>query len=394
MRVCHVVYGYFPFDPRVRREVDTLRRQGHKIDVISMREPGESIRETLAGVRVHRIPFEVIRGGSLRYLFQYVVFFLAASSLLLKLHWRHRFQLVHVHSLPDFQVFGALPEKLAGVRVLLDLHEAMPEILSARMRLPSSSFRVRLATALERASCAFADHVFVVNETIRSLLIGRGADGSKISVVMNSPDRGDLRPGDPGKLRADLGLAGQRAVVYVGGINAERDLGLLVQAVARLRSTHHLRLAIFGYGDPAYREILEAIARREGMGGEFILGPRLPPEEVFSYISLSEVGPVTYERNPLTELAVPNKVFEYAAAGKPLVIANLEALRSLFGDSALYYEPGNAADLARQIRRLLDEEGLGERMRLRATLVLDACAWEVMGERIAAAYAKLGEMGG
>ena len=394
MRACHVVYGYFPFDPRVRREVDTLVRLGHEIDVIAMREPGEAIHETTGKVRVHRVPFEVVRGGKLRYLFQYAVFFMAASALLVRLHRQRRFHIVHVHSLPDFQVFGALPQKLGGARIVLDLHEAMPEILAARMGASSSGGWVRLAKAMERASCAVADRVVTVNESIRALLVSRGVKEAKISVVMNSPDPTLLRVKGGDDLRRAIGLSSEKAIVYVGGINAERHLELLIRAVARLRYTLPLDLVIFGYGDPAYRRVLEDVARKEGLASGFHLGPRLPPEDVFSYVSLSDIGPITYERNPLTELAVPNKVFEYAAANKPLIIANLKALRGLFEGAALFYEPGDADYLARQIRRVLEENGLSETLVRNASRVFEACRWEVMASRLAQLYSDVATTGG
>src|SRR2546427_486022 len=156
MRACHIVYGYFPFDPRVRREAEPLR--------------------------------------------------------------------------------------LMGTRVILDLHEAMPEILAARFNLSLRSLAVRLARVLEWLSCAFADAVVAQNETIRDLLAARGVKASKLVVVMNSPDPSKLLPERADRLRAELGISKNPAIVYVGGINPERDLGLLVLAVARLRASYPINL--------------------------------------------------------------------------------------------------------------------------------------------------------
>ena len=385
MRACHVVYSYFPFDPRVRREVETLHRFEYELDVIAMQEPGEPRVETVLGARVHRIPFAVVRGGKVRYAFQYLVFLLAAAALLLVLHIRRRYDIVHVHSLPDFQVFAALPERILGARVVLDLHEAMPEIFAARFRLAEEGLWTALARAAEWMSCAFADRVIVVNDVIRSLLVGRGVDPRKLVVVMNSPDihegmgRGLATPSVP-----NLGR-GPR-IVYVGGINPERDLEVLIRAAARLHRSDGVSLVIIGYGDSDYAERLRALARSEGMGDAFRLLPRVDQNQVLAYLSQSDVGPVTYQRNPITELAVPNKVFEYAAVGKPLVIANLRALRGLFGEAALYYTAGNAEELASRIAELLRDERLRRGLAERAREVLDRCNWAIMTERLRRLY--------
>jgi len=394
MKACHLVYSYFPFDPRVRKEVDTLRKLGHSIDVIATRDAREPREETIRGVPVRRVPVPVVRGGKARYGFQYALFFLLASALLLSLHLRRRYEIVHVHSLPDFQVFGALPAKLLGARVVLDLHEALPEIVAARFRLSMSSPLVRIAQALEWMSCAVADTVLVVNDVIRDRIIGRGVDPAKVTVVMNTPDPDLFVLRDTDRRRSELGLANQKAIVYVGGINQERDLALLVRAAARVRKSCDLKLFIFGYGSSVYRNQLTEIAKQEGFDGHFLLGPQIPAEDVFSYISLSEVGPVTYERNPLTEVAVPNKVFEYAAAHKPLVIADLPALRSVFGDTALYYVPGDVDDLARKIESLFADPALGARLAKQADGVLNGCSWTVMSDRLQRIYANSGAAGG
>ncbi len=394
MRACHIVYGYFPFDPRVRREVETLRGHGHEVDVIALQEPGDAREESILGFHVYRVPLPIVRGGFARYAYQYLTFLLASTVLLLLLRARHPYRVVHIHSLPDFQVFCAAPLRLLGARVILDLHEAMPEILAARFNLSLCSLPVRMARVFEWISCAFADAVVAQNETMRDLLVARGVEDSKLVVVMNSPDPSKLVPERDGRLRAELGLSEHPAIVYVGGINQERDLGLLVRAVARLRVRYPIKLLIFGYGDDSYRHQLLELADREGLKTAFVLGPRLPQEQVFAHLSLSEIGPITYERNALTELTVPNKVFEYAAAKKPLLIADLKTLRNLFEGAALFYRPGDVEDLVRQAESLLNDPELGRALVSRAERVLENCSWHIMADRLRAVYERLSGAGG
>ena len=144
MRICHVAYAYFPADPRVRREVDALRGAGYDVEVICLRGENEASVETVHGTRITRIPLRARRGGRIRYAFQYALFFILSSVELLRLHRLRTFQVVHVHSLPDFQVFCSLPLKMRGVRVILDLHEALPEIVAARFRPGVGSVLIRL----------------------------------------------------------------------------------------------------------------------------------------------------------------------------------------------------------------------------------------------------------
>ncbi|HVG36770.1 MAG TPA: glycosyltransferase, partial [Thermoplasmata archaeon] len=134
--------------------------------MICLRGENEVGVESIGGTRVTRIPLRARRGGRLRYVFQYAVFFALSSLELFRIHRRNPLQIVHVHSLPDFQVFCAILLKLRGVRVILDLHEALPEIVAARFRPGIGRLLVRLARAAERFSVLFADQVITVNDTI------------------------------------------------------------------------------------------------------------------------------------------------------------------------------------------------------------------------------------
>ncbi len=393
IRVVHVVYSSYPFDPRVRRVVEAQRDWGFNVHVVALEEPGQPHTESLGGVVVQRVPFEAVRGGRARYAFQYAIFLMAATLLVLRIRFHHRVDVVHVHSLPDFLVASAAGAKFLGSKVVLDLHEAMPEIVRARFRGSERSLLPALARALEWMSCAFADAVLTATDPIRSLLIRRGTAASKITVVMNSPRIIPTRQIDVSVLRTNLGLNGHSAIVYVGGLNEERDLGVLVRAVAGLRIDPPLRLVVFGYGSNEYRAYLRGLAEREGLL-DFFLGVRLPPEEVQPHLSLSDIGVVTYQRNPLTELAMPNKVFEYSAAGKPLILARLSALESLFGDAALYYEPGDPTDLREKIRFLLEHPNDARRLAERGSAVLAECRWEIMEARLHSVYAGLLSPGG
>lgn len=393
MRACHLVYGHFPKDPRVRREVLALQRAGHEVEVIAVEDGTEPSNDYIDGVSVHRIYLPVRRGGKTRYLYQYATFFLLASALLAVLHVRRHFQLVHVHSLPDFLVFAALLPRMSGARVVLDLHEAMPEILRARFRLGKNSALVKVALGTERVSCTVASRVLVVNEAIRGLLVRRGVPADKLVVVMNSTD---LEPAGatPEGLRERLGMDSKRAIVYVGGLNPERDLETLLRAVSLVRRQHDdVSLLVFGSGEAEYVRRIRETAEIEGLSNHFVLGAWVPQEEVPGLISLSELGPIIYEANPLTYLALPTKIFEYAAAGKPLVIADLPTVHSLLGESALYYIPGDAVDLSRQISAVLQDPLRGRKLAEEASRVLAKYSWHVMTNRLLSVYAAISSGG-
>ncbi len=83
------------------------------------------------------------------------------------------------------------------------------------------------------------------------------------------------------------------------------------------------------------------------------------------------------------------KVYEYMAAGRPIVGYPLREVQRLAGDDALYARCGHAAELADHIVRLAGEpelrRALGDRLRERAK----ALTWERSGEALLEAYRSL-----
>lgn len=389
MNVCHVVYSYFPFDPRVRKEVAALVLAGHQIDLVCLRDAGQSREEIVEGVRVHRVDLRAIRGGMVRYAYQYALFFMQASVLLLVLHLRHHFKVIHVHSVPDFQIFCALPEKALGAFLVLDLHEAMPELLSARFNLAPTSLPVRFARALETLSGLIADSVITVNESIRTILARRGINARKLLVVMNSPDYVPANSSPREDLRQRTGLTGRTTIVYAGGINAERDLETFVRAAAIIATSRPVSLLMFGSGPQTYRDRLLSVSSAGPRDLEVRIENWIPPPEVFSYLALTDVGVAPYQRNPLTEIAMPNKIFEYAMIGKPTVLADLATLRAFWRNAALFYEPGDASDLAQKIEMLLDDRILAAEITRHATEVYERHKWQRYRDQLLGLYNQL-----
>src|SRR2546422_11590178 len=126
-RIAMVAYTEYASDPRVRREAETLVAEGHRVEAIVLRPRSGPSAAELDGVHLHEVPLSARRGGGMRYLYQYAVFFLLSSLLLFRLHRRERIDLMYIHSLPDFPVFCTMPFKCSPIPVLLDFHGPIAE---------------------------------------------------------------------------------------------------------------------------------------------------------------------------------------------------------------------------------------------------------------------------
>jgi hypothetical protein len=110
-RVCIVRHGCYPDDTHVRRNAETLAKHGFDIDIICLKKKTQLPEEVIRGIKVHRFPLEHHRRGLLRYVFEYLAFFLLVSWKLIRISLRRRFDVIEIDNMPNFLVFSALIPK-------------------------------------------------------------------------------------------------------------------------------------------------------------------------------------------------------------------------------------------------------------------------------------------
>src|SRR5229473_7024365 len=172
-RVAMVMFSHYPADPRPRRAVDALVREGMKVDLICLKDEGSLSHEIGEGVDVLRLPMRNLRGGKLAYVYQYAAFISIVSAVLAWRALTRGYDLVYVHNMPDILVLSALIPKALGAKVILDLHDPMTELMTTIFNLDKESFSVRLLKRIEKWSIARANSVVTVNRTFKHLFSSR-----------------------------------------------------------------------------------------------------------------------------------------------------------------------------------------------------------------------------
>jgi glycosyltransferase involved in cell wall biosynthesis len=352
-----LTHSYYEEDARVRRAAETLVLAGYAVDVFGLRPPGETPEAVIDGVVLHRLGVERHQGAGIgTYLAEYTAFLLRAMVAATVAHRRRRYALLHVHTLPDFLAFAGVPLRLAaGVPILLDLHEAMPEFF--RSRFPARASRAAHGSLLlqERASIAVARAVVTVNDALAERLVQLGVAPAKISVILNAPD---LRWFDPASQPTRPFMEdGELRLVYAGALTPTYELDVVVDAVARLaglRPDLPVGLAVYGRGDsePALRERIRA----RGLDDRVRLHGRIPLEAVPAAIAAADIGLAPTARSRFTDMSLSTKLFEYAAMGKPVVASALPTVDRYFPPGTVAgYAPGDPDALARAVLALVDD---------------------------------------
>lgn len=349
--VCMVVHSYCPDDPRVRREAEALAAAGARVDVICLRNEGEPARETVGGVRYVRLPIRRKRGGTARYLFEYGSFFLLAFLLSSLLALRRRYDVFQAHNMPDILVLCCVVHRLRGARVVLDLHDLVPEVYIAKYGLCAESKLIRALTRIESFSIARADAAITTSEAFRRTLVERGLPESKIHLVLNSPDEKVFPGRRPPRSRED----GSFRLIYHGTLVHRSGLDVALRALAIVKDAiPGAVLDAVGDGDSA--EEFARLARTLGIDGRVRFHGHRPLAEIPSHIERGDLGLVPNHRNVFTERNLPTRIFEYLRMGRPVVVARLPGVLDYYADEdLLYFEPDDPEDLARAIRAAHDD---------------------------------------
>jgi glycosyltransferase involved in cell wall biosynthesis len=315
--------------------------------------------------------------GVLVYLREYLSFLVRSAWVAARLHRRRHFRLAQVHSLPDFLVFAAMPLRLTGVPLILDLHEAMPEFFKTRFPGAANPVTYRLLLLSERLSIAVATRVLTVNDAMCSRLLRLGVRPDKLTVVINSPSLGrfDATAHPTRAFRED----GRLRLVYTGALTPTYELDVALRALAAIavrRPDLDVRLDLYGRGDS--EDALRTLAAELGLGERVVFHGRIPIEDVPRAVAEADIGLAPTRLDPFTHMTLSTKVYEYAAMRKAVVASRLPLIQESFPpDTVMAYEPGNEDEMTGAILALADDAA--ERVaRIERTLeIVRETSWEV-----------------
>jgi glycosyltransferase involved in cell wall biosynthesis len=237
---------------------------------------------------------------------------------------------------------------------------------------------------VERAFAPRADLVLTVNEAIADLLVAR-AGAERVHVMYN------VSAADPavrtGALRRRLGLSDDRPLVlYQGLFRHGRGLFELVDALAQISDAS---LVLIGDGP----QDAELRRRAAGLEGRAFVLPFTPPDELATLTPDADLGALPLL--PITaslRLSLPNKLFEYAAAGLPVLAgAGIEPMRALVEryDVGPVVDPLDRRALAQAIRFALFDPTARARFRDGASRLHAEFSWERERARFLKAYEAL-----
>jgi glycosyltransferase involved in cell wall biosynthesis len=389
-----ITHSYYEEDPRVRREAESLVARGRPVDVFALRRPGDPPAGNLDGVALNRLDVQRHQGAGLgTYMAEYLAFMARSTAALLRAH-RHRcYAVVEVHTLPDFLVFAGLPLRLAGVPLVLDLHEAMPEFFRMRFPRASNPFAHRMLLLQERLSIGSASAVITVNQALADRLLAIGVAPGKVTVLLNTPSLARFDPAAyPRRAFAQDGVV---RLVYAGAVTPTYEIDIAIESIALLgarRPDLRVTLDIYGRGDS--ETSLRTLVATRDIADRVTFHGRIPIEDVPAAIAAADIGLAPTRRHEFTDFSLSTKIFEYGAMGKSAIASRLPLVERTFPAGSVWtYEPGDADALATIILRVVGDSAARERGVARTTEIIREIAWDREADRLEALIDRLERRG-
>jgi glycosyltransferase involved in cell wall biosynthesis len=357
MNVCMLAYTNYEGDNRVRRYAEALVKRGDSVDVVALYQPGQPRRTSIAGVSVFRIQGRRLNEKrKIDYLLKLLLFLLNSAFFVTIRHLRRPYALIHVHSVPDFEVFAAVIPKLIGAKIILDIHDIVPEFFAGKFSNGKKSALYYALIVMEKLCCAFCDHVIIANDLWRHKLITRSVAPGKCTTVLNYPDPSIFKNNFIRKQNDHFVL------MFPGTLGRHQGIDIAIRALARTDDAiPEAQLHIYGTGGEELA--LRALARELGQEQKVLFKGICPLDEIAEKMASADLGIVPKRADGFGNEAFSTKIFEFMALGVPLLVSNTKVDRFYFNDSVvMFFESGNDADMAEKLIYLAGHQE--ERLRL------------------------------
>ena len=358
-KICMVCQSYYLRDPRVRREAEALADDGFAVDIITLRDKGEPKKEEVNGVNIYHIPLMRKRGGIIRYLFEYFWFFILASVFLAYLFIKKRYKLIQIHTMPDFLVFCALIPKMFKAKIILDVHEPMPELFTSKYNLGKKNFLKKILILQEKISFSFPHQIITVSDPLKGLFIERNLSiKNRIDVVLNVPDTKIFKRMN---IKKSSKTDSDFILIYTGTIAERNGLDIAVRGVYLLKDKiPNLKLLIIGEGENLVS--VKNLVLELNLKKYIKFHDSVPIDQIPNFISDANLGISTHKQDSFWDYYFSTKIVEFLISGLPAISARTKTIQYYFSDDELFYfTPESIDDFAKKVLSIYESPAISKK---------------------------------
>lgn len=214
---------------------------------------------------------------------------------------------------------GMLKKRHKNVPITFNVQDIFPENAVYSKMIKKKSLLYRLLSAIQKKAYKDATRIITISEDMRDQLIELGVDSGKISVIYNWSYQNEVYDSaqETSEVVNLLMREGSFKAVYAGNIGMMQNIGVVIEAAARLRENAEIKFYIFGSG--LYRKKLESQAQKLGLDNVFFYDI-LPAELAPALYCKANVNIIPLAEN-IYRTALPSKTATCLACQKPIILA-------------------------------------------------------------------------
>lgn len=361
MKVLYVWDADYPWDIRVDKICTTLAQRGWEVHLVCRNRARKQVYEEDGGLYIHRLPALKMNSELLNNLYGFPAFF---SPI-----WLRCIKDVAVEYEVDVIIVRDLPLALTAVKVgrsvgkpvVFDMAECYPELIRLIWKYEPFRFLnifVRnpfLADVIESKVLSKVDHTFVMIEESKERLVKRGVSNENITIVSNTPVNERFENAESTYPGVTDEHRGKMILLYVGLINFSRGLDTVLRGLRRyVELSNDVFLVVLGSGNASnqLKDMVSQLSLTRHVVFEGWVDNRAIPE----YVASSSICLVPHHKCGHWDHTIPNKLFDYMAAGKPVLVSNVAPMERIVNRThcGLVYRDPDPGDFAAQLARLRD----------------------------------------
>lgn len=331
-----------------------LVQQGHKVTVIASPvsyltgTSSQKQNELIDGVSIFRAyTYNALHKSFVHRVFAFFSFMVSSFFTGLKVK---NVDAVWGTSPPIFQGVTAWAlARLKRAKFLFEVRDLWPDFAIAVGVLKNPTL-IGMSIWLERFLYSHADQMMVNSPGYVQHVIARGA--KKVELIPNGADPAMFNPKDNGRqFRETHSLQDRFVVLYAGAHGMSNDLDIILQAAHILLPNPVIQFVFLGDGKEKAR--LQAHAHEMALTNVLFL-PSVPKNEMAAALAGAQACIAILKPIEEYKTTYPNKVFDYMAAGRPVVLAIDGVIREVveMADCGVFPRPGDATDIANSIQFL------------------------------------------
>ena len=357
MNILYIWDSDYPWDVRVEKICSTLSSNGHQVHIAARNLKKLPLYEVRDNLIIHRL--KLWQNDKLNYTLSFPAFFSPVWSHFINEIIRcNGIDLIIVRDLP-MAIAGIWAGRRNKIPVIFDMAEdyvAMIWDIWRARKFQGFNLVVRnpyLAKLVERYAFRNSDHILVVIDEARDLVINRGALPDKVTIVSNTPVLDAFNQNDVVLNETSDKIEGKYAVVYVGGIQMGRGIQVVFEAIPYIiREIPDFLFVVIGDGYAAQR--LKDMAVSIGIQDYVLWLGWIEHGEIFTYLKSCKVGVIPHKVTDHINTTIPNKIFDYMGLGLPVLAADALPMKRIIQAEKCgeIFKSGISRDLAANLIKI------------------------------------------